>query len=131
MRVKKVLPRESPHPVASTVSTVSTSSTRERLTIPQVLGIRLALVGSTLAMSDFANNVIGALLFSVAFGGLIIGASLIVFALVPPRKKDGRQRQNGCRVPRSANQSHFSALTRNIASTAKGRVRTLTVESQS
>jgi hypothetical protein len=128
MRVKKVLPRES----RSFDSFDRFNFFNSRATYDSAgFGYSLALVGSTLAMSDFANNVIGALLFSVAFGGLIIGASLIVFALVPPRKKDGRQRQNGCRVPRSANQSHFSALTRNIASTAKGRVRTLTVESQS
>jgi hypothetical protein len=57
------------------------------LTIPQVFGTRLALVASTLAMSDFANSVIGGLAFSAACAGLIIGASLIVLAFVPPRKK--------------------------------------------
>jgi len=49
-------------------------------------GIRLALVASTLAMSDFANDVIGGLAFSAALGGLIIGGSLILLALVPPER---------------------------------------------
>jgi hypothetical protein len=64
--------------------------TIQPLTIPQVFGIHLALVASTLAMSDFANSVIGGLAFSAACGGLIIGASLIVLAFVPPRKKANR-----------------------------------------
>ena len=64
--------------------------TIQPVTIPQVFGIRLALAANTLAMSDFANNVIGGLAFSAACGGLIIGASLIVLAFVPPRKKANR-----------------------------------------
>jgi hypothetical protein len=64
--------------------------TIQPLTTPQVFGIQLALVASTLAMSDFANGVIGGLAFLAAFGGLIVGASLIVFAFVPPRNKANR-----------------------------------------
>ena len=62
--------------------------TIQPLAIPQGLGIRLALVASTSAMSDFANSVIGGLAFSAACGGLIIGASLIVLAL----RAAGKQR---------------------------------------
>jgi hypothetical protein len=40
-------------------------------------------------MSDFANSVIGGLAFSAA-GGLIIGASIIVLAFVPPGSKGNR-----------------------------------------
>jgi hypothetical protein len=64
--------------------------TIQPLAIPQVFGIRLALVASTSAMSDFANSVIGGLAFSAACGGLIIGASLIVLAFVPPGSKGNR-----------------------------------------
>jgi hypothetical protein len=68
MRVRNVLPRAPPHPVPSTVSTVSTSSTSrfhvapapsrqiQPLTIPQIVGIRLALVASTLATSRFRKE---------------------------------------------------------------------------
>jgi len=38
-------------------------------------------------MSDFANDVIEGLAFSAALGGLIIGGSLILLALVPPERK--------------------------------------------
>jgi hypothetical protein len=41
-------------------------------------------------MVFFANSVIGGLAFSAACAGLIIGASLIVLAFVPPRKKANR-----------------------------------------
>jgi membrane associated rhomboid family serine protease len=64
--------------------------TIQPLTILQVFGIRLALVASISAMSDFANNVLGGLALSAAFGGLIIGALLIVLAFVPPRNKANR-----------------------------------------
>ena len=64
--------------------------TIQPLTAPQVCGIRLALVASTSAMSDFANDVIGWLALRAAFGGLIIGASLIVLAFVPPRNNANR-----------------------------------------
>jgi hypothetical protein len=41
-------------------------------------------------MSKFANIVIGRLALTAAFEGLIIGASLIVLAFVPPRNKANR-----------------------------------------
>ena len=100
MRVRKVLPR---NPLPGTLDSFDrlnffnfkTSSctgpvqTIQPLRIPQVCGIRLALVASTLTMSDFANSVIGGLAFSAACAGLIIGPSLIVLAFVP-RKKANR-----------------------------------------
>jgi len=42
--------------------------TIQPLTAPPVCGIRLALVASTSAMSDFANDVIGGLALTAAFG---------------------------------------------------------------
>jgi hypothetical protein len=46
-------------------------------------------LASIAPMSSFANTVIGALLFSAAFAGLIVGVSLIVCALLPPAQKKG------------------------------------------
>ena len=66
------------------------AQTVQPLTIPQVFGIRPALVACTSAMSDFASEVIGALAFSAACAGLIIGASLIELAFVPPRNNANR-----------------------------------------
>ena len=100
MRVRKVLPR-APSPCTLDSSDrfnffnfeisrcTGPVQTIQPLAIPQVFGIRLALVASTSA-SDFANSVIGGLAFSAACGGLIIGALLIVLAFVPPRNKANR-----------------------------------------
>jgi hypothetical protein len=63
------------------------------------LGIRLALVASTLG--DFANkrDRRAAILGSV-WGLDYRRVTYRVLALVPPRKKDGRQRQNGVPGPK-------------------------------
>jgi hypothetical protein len=57
-------------------------------------------------MSDFANNVIEGLAFSAEYGGLIIDASLIVLAFVPPGSKGNRYRE----VQHVSTALHFEAV---------------------